>query len=178
MHSSRMRTARLLSVSLSTRRGGGGGVCLGCVCLGWGVSAQGLCVSQYAMVQTPPLWTESQTGVTIPCPKLHLWVVTRMHSSMMHTACSLPYRGSLSRERSLSRGGLCPGNLCPGGSLSRGSLSRGVSVRCISVQVGSLFRGGMTETPPQNEHGTWLPDRKWHISTLPPVNRMTDRQVW
>ena len=45
---------------------------------------------------------------------------TRMHSSRMRTASSLPYRGSLS-------GGLCPGVLCRGfsvwGSLSGASLS-------------------------------------------------------
>ena len=50
MHSSRMRTARLLTVSRSIRDGGvylGVGVCLGCVSA-WGVS-----VSQHVMGQTP-----------------------------------------------------------------------------------------------------------------------------
>ena len=46
----------------------------GCTCRG--VPAQVL----------PPLWTEWETGKKIlPCPKLRLWAVTRMHSSRMHT---------------------------------------------------------------------------------------------
>ena len=38
-----------------------------------------------------PLWTEWHTGVkTLPCPKLHLWAVTRMHSSSGHHKMSVP----------------------------------------------------------------------------------------
>ena len=67
--------------------------------------------------------------------------VTKMHSSRMRTACSIPYRGCLSRGGSLSRGslsrvsvqGLCLGGLFPGRSLSRGSLSRGISVKEIPL---------------------------------------------
>ena len=98
MHSSRMRTARLLTVSRSIR----GDVCIGrrclprgvsvqrgsvkgclprgclpggCVCPG-GVSAQGMsgweCVSHNAMGQT-------QTGIkTLPCAKLCLQAVTKI----------------------------------------------------------------------------------------------------
>ena len=68
--------------------------------------------------------------------KVNSFNFTRMHSSRMRTARSLPYGGV----------GLCPGGslskvgLYPGGSLSKGSLSRGVSVWGISVQRG-LCRG-------------------------------------
>ena len=77
MHSSRMRTARTLTVSPSMLQGGwsaaGGGLLLGgCLLLG-GVCSQGVSaagrvsapgglVSQHAVRQTPPLWTEWKTG--------------------------------------------------------------------------------------------------------------------
>ena len=88
MHSSRMRTGRSLTVCWRLLPGGGG------VCSGGGMSAQGgsaprgvwsgvglvwgdVCsrgsgpggvVSQHALSQTPPLWTESQMPVkTLPC---------------------------------------------------------------------------------------------------------------
>ena len=70
MHSSRMRTVRLLPVS-SSMHGRGmsaqgvpalGVVCPGGVCPG-GLSAQGVsarvCVSQHAMGQTPPVGTQT-----------------------------------------------------------------------------------------------------------------------
>ena len=41
-----------------------GGICLEGVCLGGGVCPEG-CVSQHALRQTLPLWTEWQTGVKI-----------------------------------------------------------------------------------------------------------------
>ena len=91
LHSSRMRTARVLTVSPSILCMGG--VCSGgCLLLGrgvcpqggvsvaWGVCCQGVSaaggvsaprgvVSQHALRQTPPPWTESQTHVkTLPCP--------------------------------------------------------------------------------------------------------------
>ena len=62
--------------------------------------------------------------------KVNSFNFTRMHSSRMRTARSLPYG-----EGGSVQGGLCPGGslsqvvLYPGGSLSKGSLSRGVSVR-------------------------------------------------
>ena len=69
-----MRTARALTVSPSMLFGGGvcsrgGGVCpQGGVCSG-GVCSRGGVVSQHAVRQTPPLWTESQMPVkTLPCP--------------------------------------------------------------------------------------------------------------
>ena len=80
MHSSRMRTGRSLTVCWRLLPGGGGcsgdgsglggvsalgGACSprGCL-LPWGVV-----VSQHALRQTPPLWTESQTPVkTLPWP--------------------------------------------------------------------------------------------------------------
>ena len=68
LHSSRMRTTRLLAVSRSIQ----GGICRG-------VSAWGG-VSKHPMGQTSPLWTESQTGVkTLPAAtwfadgKVHLY---------------------------------------------------------------------------------------------------------
>ena len=73
---------------------------------------------------------------------------TRMHSNRMHTAGSLPYRGSLS-GRSLSRG-LCPGGLYPGGSLSRGSVSRAVSVRETFVWGVSVQGGKGDPSPCEN----------------------------
>ena len=113
---------------------------------------------------------------TLPSQKLRMPAVkittTRMNSSRMHTARTLPYGGSLSRwvsvqGGSLSRwvsvqGGHCPdgklcpeGDLCPGGSLSRGSLrpgglspggslSRGVSVQALR-EIPTLDR--MRQTP-------------------------------
>ena len=39
----------------------------------------------------------------LPCPKLHLWVVTRMHSSRMWTACSLTVSCSIQT----GGGGVC-----------------------------------------------------------------------
>ena len=78
---------------------------------------------------------------------------TRVHSSRMCTACSLPWGslsgGSLSRGVSV-QGGLYPGGLCPGGSLSRGvsvhwSLSRGSLSREVSV-----WGVYLTETTPGN----------------------------
>ena len=62
-------------------------------------------------------WRDPKTVLTL----------TRIHSSRMRTARSLPYG-----ERSLSReAGVCPGGLCPGMGVSvrGGSLSREVSVR-------------------------------------------------
>ena len=86
MHSSRMRTGRSYTVCWSLLPGGGvcsGGVCSqggGCLLLGGGVCSWGGClvggsapggcllgglVSQHALRQTPPPWTEWQTGVKI-----------------------------------------------------------------------------------------------------------------
>ena len=91
MHSSRMRTARLLPVSPSMHcMVGGGCLLLGGVCSGVSVSGPGgggsasgprgclplvrgggwWCVSQHAMGQTPHLWTEFLThaseNITLP----------------------------------------------------------------------------------------------------------------
>ena len=72
----------------------------------------------------------------------------RMHSSRMHTVCSLPYSGG--SLRSVSGGG---GGLCPRGD---GSLSRLVSVQGGLYRGGSLSRGGGS-----------LSDRKWHHTETP-----------
>ena len=55
-HSSRLRTACLLIVYRSIR--GVGGVCPGGLCLPMGGVCLRGCVSQHAMGQTPPMWTE------------------------------------------------------------------------------------------------------------------------
>ena len=75
--------------------------------------------------------------------------VTRMHSSRMRTARSLPY------------GGLCPRGSCPGGSLSRGVRCSGVS--CLGGSRVSV-QGGLTDRdrPPVNR----MTDRCKNI-TLP-----------
>ena len=63
LHSSRMRTARSLTVSPSMH-------CTGGFCSWGGVSAPGGVVSQHALRQTPPLWTEFLThtseNITLP----------------------------------------------------------------------------------------------------------------
>ena len=68
---------------------------------------------------TPPLWTEWQTGAKIlPCPKLCLQAVTRMHSSRMRTAhisCH-PWGGDV------CLGGVCLGRVCLGRMSARGAL--------------------------------------------------------
>ena len=67
---------------------------------------------------------------------IKFYITTRIHSSRMRTARSLPYRGRVlcPEGGGLSREGLCPGGLCPGG----GSLS----MWWVSVQVGSICPGG------------------------------------
>ena len=124
-----MRTSSLLTVSqhaLGRGMSAQGGVCPG-GCLPRGVSAQGCVCSggvgpgrvsagggdlprgDVPKVDTH-LWTEWQTHVkTLPFRKLRLWVVTRMHSSRMHTSHLLPYMGV---------GSLCPAGLCQGDPLS------------------------------------------------------------
>ena len=72
LHSSRMRTARLLPVSTSMHYGG----CLGVPASGLGVPPsgleQGVCIQAWNGAD-PPLWTEWRTGAKIyPCPKLRL----------------------------------------------------------------------------------------------------------
>ena len=63
-------------------------------------------------------------------PLINTQLKTRMHSSRIRTALSLPGMVSLCPGgRSLSRGFSVQGGLCPGGSLSRGYLFKGVSVR-------------------------------------------------
>ena len=72
-----------------------------------------------------------------------------MHSSRMHSARCLPYRGSLSeRVVSVKGGGLCQGGLCPGVSVW-GSVWR-VSVQGISVQE-SLSRAVCLRDPCQRD---------------------------
>ena len=76
---------------------------------------------------------------------------TRMHSSRMRTAQSLPYKGEVV---SVQGGSLFERSLS-GGSLSRGSLSRGVSVQggCLSLSREVYCQGvSVRETPPE---GTW-----------------------
>ena len=118
-----MRNARLLAVSPSMHCAGLGvcsGGCLlhgGCFCCGaggllWGgVCSQGGLLSQHALRQTPPV--DRQT------------LVTRLHSSRMHTSRSLTVcwsllpRGEVSAPRGVSapwgvsRGGVCSqGGVC------------------------------------------------------------------
>ena len=67
MYSSRMRTARLLTVSRSIREGVClGGVCLGVACLGgclprWGVCPGGVCIPACNGADTPPPTVERMT---------------------------------------------------------------------------------------------------------------------
>ena len=107
IHSSRMRTAHLLTISQHALLGG---TCPGvylpgvylpgwCTCLG-GVPARGVYLSRGVPPQVPPhpLWTEWQTGAKIlPCPKLRLrvvnitfqqlllWAVMKQHLSLAVT---------------------------------------------------------------------------------------------
>ena len=64
---------------------------------------------------------------------------TRMHSSRMRTARSLPFGGGVS----LSRGVSVRRSLSREGSLSRGSLSRRASVQRGSLSGGHLCPGGL-----------------------------------
>ena len=68
LYSSRMRSARMLTVSPSMLCAGGAAPGWGRCQLPWEVPApRG--GSQHTLRQTPPLWTESQTPVkTLPCP--------------------------------------------------------------------------------------------------------------
>ena len=90
VHSSKMRTARN-----SNRRGGGG-------------SPPGTPWTRHPSVTRHPhppglgtLPVDRHTPVNIlPCPKLHLWAVTRMHSSRMCTVhCSGCLGGRVSVQR-------------------------------------------------------------------------------
>ena len=97
MHSSRMRTARLLAVSPSMHCTGG------VVCsrvMGCGTVAEGICSQEAGCVcsqggalrQTPPApWTEWPTGakILLPWPKLPLRAVNIYHSHSLQ--CSHCY---------------------------------------------------------------------------------------
>ena len=93
MHSSRMRTARLLSISHSIRRGGLsalGGVSPGHVCMG------GVCRGVYPSMQwgrhPPPV---NMTGVkTLPCPKLCLQSVINTATSVADPGFPAGRRGA------------------------------------------------------------------------------------
>ena len=66
MHSSRMRTARLLTVSGGRSLPNPGGVC----------PTRGVCIRGGGWADPLPLWTEWHTGIkTLPCPKLRLRAV-------------------------------------------------------------------------------------------------------
>ena len=147
MHSSRMRTARLLTASRSIRWRGG--ACMpeegvhggGCVPRG-DVHAQGVC-----MPCTPP-WREWQMLVKIlPCPKLRLRAVIRMYSSRMHTiCCSNHLHGGGCLPRSVFPGvcvsswgwrGVCPGGCLHWGCLPGGCLPRIID-RCKNITFPQL----------------------------------------
>ena len=86
MHSSRMRTARNSSrPGVSTRYPPEAGTPPGPdpPPPHWDQAPQ----AGTPQTRHPPPWTRHLT--ILPCPKLHLWAVTRMHSSRMRTACSL-----------------------------------------------------------------------------------------
>ena len=91
----------------------------------------------------------------LPCPKLHLWVVTRMHSSRMHTAylLTIPW-GVCIHGGSASRGGYASGG---GGSTSRGwgSASGGGVLHLEGLHPG----GGQTPLHPVK--------RQTGVKTLP-----------
>ena len=110
---------------------------------------------------------------------------TRMRSSRMRTACSLPYRGGGPRGF-LSRG-LCPGGLYLWSHVPSGEISLTETPRQRPPWTETPDRDPLDKDPPLDrdrawhrppeqktsppkEHGTRQPDMKWHHAETPSLS--------
>ena len=131
----------------------------------WGVSAQGLCVQGAGCLRRcvprgrTPLDPEADTLWDTQPPAHCMLGYTPPPVNRMTDRQELKH---YLKATSFGGGGVCPGVVCPGGCLPE------------EVSAQGVYTPGPRGRHPPGMHSP-LPIACW--DTLPPVNRMTDRQV-